>query len=319
MKRIGNEMQETMGIMSLVGTGNILDLCMVPGGYSASALKYNPQASVSGATLPEEDGGHKLLVGAVSKGAPVRVWHGDLTSLVGDMGIDDGNIPEQHPDFGDFQNQEIWSGDKFDLVFCDGQVLRNHTSKMAESRRQCEARRLTCSQLLIALRHVKVGGSIVVLLHKIDRWDTLLTTRTFDQFVKLTLFKPLSAHQSRGSFYLVAQNIQPDHKDALQGIQDWTKSWKDATFSTSASEDSYFGDRGGDVALQKHVTEVMNDYGERLILLGETPWKIQKEGIEKSDWYKRAKAGKETSTSTTQDLTGLSSDVEGLVISGRAE
>ena len=35
MQRIGNEMQETMGAMSLPDLGQILDLCMAPGGYSA--------------------------------------------------------------------------------------------------------------------------------------------------------------------------------------------------------------------------------------------------------------------------------------------
>ena len=289
MQRIGDEMHDTTGVMSLVDTGNILDLCMAPGGYSASALKVSPQASVSGATLPEEHGGHKLFVRDGFRGASVRVWQGDLTSLVGDMGIDDGNIPERHPDFGDFQKDEVWSGEKFDLVFCDGQVLRNHSHDMAESRQRCEARRLTCSQLLIALRHVRVGGSMVVLLHKIDRWDTVLTIRTFDRVASIILFKPLAAHRSRSSFYLVAQNIQPDHEDALTGIQDWTKSWRDATFHNLTSEDAFSGYRSEDVVFKNQVTEAMDEFGERLITLGETAWKIQKEAIEKSSWFKGSK------------------------------
>ena len=174
---------------------------MAPGGYGASAPKFNPQASVSGATLTEEHKGHKLFVRDDFRGTSVRVWQGDLTSLVGDMGIDDGNIPERHPDFGDFQKDEVWSGERFDLVFCDGQVIRNHSHDMMESRQRCEARQLTCSQLFIALRHVRVGGSMVELLHKIDRRDTVLTIRTFDRFASITLFKkPLAAHKSRSSF-----------------------------------------------------------------------------------------------------------------------
>lgn len=320
MQRIGNEMHETTGVMSLVDTRNILDLCMAPGGYSASALKFSPQASVSGATLPEEHGGHKLFVRDGFRGASVRVWQGDLTSLVGDMGIDDGNIPERHPDFGDFQKDEVWSGERFDLVFCDGQVLRSHSHNMVESRQRCEARRLTCSQLLIALRHVRVGGSMVLLLHKIDSWDTVLTIRTFDRFASITLFKPLAAHKSRGSFYLVAKNIQPDHEDALTGIQDWTKSWKDATFHNWTGEDAFSGYRSEDVVLKQQVTEAMDEFGERLITLGENPWKIQKEAIEKSSWFKGSKTEKETRTSTTNGLTGLSSRIEGNPVTrGRIE
>ena len=311
MQRIGNEMHETTGVMSLVHSRNILDLCMAPGGYSASALEFNPQASVSGATLPEEQGGHKLFVRNGFRGASVRVWQGDLTSLVGDMGIDDTNIPERHPDFGNFQKHEVWSEEKFDLVFCDGQVLRNHSHNMVESRQRGEARRLTCSQLLIALRHVRMGGSMVVLLHKIDRWDTVLTIRTFDRFASIALFKPLVAHKSRSSFYLIAKNIQPDHEDALRGIQDWTRSWKDATFHGLTGEDACSDHRSEDVVLKKQVTEAMDEFGERLITLGENPWKIQKEAIENSSWFKGSKTEMELKISTTDGLTGLSSRIEG--------
>ena len=300
MQRIGDEMHETTGVMSLPNTGNILDLCMAPGGYSASALKFSPRASVSGATLPEELGGHTLFVRDGFGGASVCVWQGDLTSLVGDMGIDDGSIPERHSDFGGFQKDGVWSGKRFDLVFCDGQVLRNHSHNMAESRQRCEARRLTCSQLLIALRHVRVGGSMVVLLHKIDRWDTLSIIRTFDRFASITLFKPLTGHKARGSFYLVAQNIQPDHEDALTGIQDWTQSWKDATFHNLTGEDAF----SEDGVLEKQVMEAMDEFGERLITLGEKPWKIQTEAIGKYSWFKGSKSDKEWRTSTTNGLIG---------------
>ena len=111
MQRIGNEMQETTDVMSLADPGLILDLCMAPGGYSASALKFNLRAFVSGATLPKKLGGHKLFVRNGFRGAPVRVWQGDLTSLVGDMGIDNGDIPEEHPAFGKFQEDEVWAGE----------------------------------------------------------------------------------------------------------------------------------------------------------------------------------------------------------------
>ena len=265
---------------------------MAPGGYSASALKFNPQASVSGASLPEKLGGHKLFVQDGFRGASVRVWQGDLTSLVGDMGIDDGDIPEEHPNFGKLQKDEVWAEEKFDLVFCDGQVLRNHSQNMAEHRRRCEARRLICSQLLIALRHVRVGGSMVILLHKVDSWDTVLTLRAFDQFASIALFKPQTAHKARSSFYLVAKNIQPHHKDALVAIQDWTKAWNDATFQSLTGEGrkgAFPGNGNESTALGQQVTKVMDEFGERLIRLGETAWKIQEEAIRGSPWFKEMK------------------------------
>ncbi|KAI4227190.1 MAG: hypothetical protein L6R40_008219 [Gallowayella cf. fulva] len=305
MQRIGTEMQETMGAMSLADPGQILDLCMAPGGYSASALKFNPRASVSGATLPEKLGGHKLFVRDGFRRVPIRVWQGDLTSLVGDMGIDGGDIPEEHPDFGKFQKDEVWAEEHFDLVFCDGQVLRNHSRDMAEYRQRCEARRLTCSQLLIALRHVRVGGSMVILLHKIDTWDTVLTLRAFDRFASIALFKPLTAHKARSSFYLVAKNVQPHHKDALMAIQDWTKAWNDATFRAftgEGREDAFPGNGNQSTALGQQVAKVMDEFGERLIMLGEDTWKIQEEAIRKSPWFKEMKTEERARASTANGL-----------------
>ena len=229
------------------------------------------------------------------------------------MGIDNGDVPEEHPDFGKFQKDEVWAGEQFDLVFCDGQVLRNHSQAMAESRQRREATRLTCSQLLIALRHVKVGGSIVIILHKIDRWDTVLTLRAFDRFANITLFKPLAGHKARGSLYLVAKNIQPDHKEALVAVQDWTKSWKDATFRALPAEgraDASPGNENEDMVLGQQVTEVMDDFGERLIMLGENIWRIQKEAIEKSSWFKEVKTEETVKVSITNSVTDLSSKIE---------
>ena len=307
MQRIGDEMQETMGAMRLADPGQILDLCMAPGGYSASALKFNPRASVSGATLPEKLGGHKLFVQDGFRGARIRVWQGDLTSLVGDMGMDDDDISEEHPDFGKFQKSEVWAGEQFDLVFCDGQVLRNHSQDMAEHRQRCEARRLTCSQLLIALRHVRVGGSMVILLHKIDSWDTVLTLRAFDRFANIAIFKPLAAHKARGSFYLVAKNIQPHHQDALVAIQDWTKAWKVATFralTDEGREDAFSDNRNDSTVLEQQVTKVMDEFGERLVTLGENAWKIQEEAIRKSYWFREMKVEESSRASTTNGLSG---------------
>lgn len=289
MRRIGNEMQDTTGVMSLPDPGQILDLCMAPGGYSASVLKFNRRASISGATLPEKLGGHKLIFLDEFGGARAQVWEGDLTSLIGDMGMNTGDISEEHPNFGKFQKEEVWGGERFDLVFCDGQVLRNHSRSMAEERQRCEARRLTCSQLLIALRHIKVGGSMVMLLHRLDRWDTVLTLRALDRFADIAVFKPLTSHRVRSSFYLVAKKIQPDHPAALEAIQNWTEAWKDATFRALEGEgrdDAFSQDQNESMVLGERVKQVMNEFGDKLISLGEPAWKIQEEAIKNSPWFK---------------------------------
>ncbi len=63
MRQIGDEIQEATGALDIPGESpQVLDLCMAPGGYTASTLKHSPHAHVSGITLPETEGGHPLLV-----------------------------------------------------------------------------------------------------------------------------------------------------------------------------------------------------------------------------------------------------------------
>lgn len=97
IKRIGDEMQKATGVMALPEGSFVLDLCMALGGYSASAIRYSPHVSISGAILPEYLRGHKLLLQGEHDGKSVEVWYGYLTSLVGDMvskkAISPTNIP----------------------------------------------------------------------------------------------------------------------------------------------------------------------------------------------------------------------------------
>ena len=100
---------------------------------------------------------------------------------------------------------------------------------MPDYRQRGEAARLSCSQLLIALRHVKFSGSIVVLMHMILKWHNILTIRAFNQFSDIEIFKPLSSLKARGSFYLIAKNVKPEHPEALKAIAYWTDCWKNVS------------------------------------------------------------------------------------------
>lgn len=144
---------------------------------------------------------------------------------------------------------------------------------------------------------------MVILLHKIDSWESVLTLRAFDRFASIALFKPLAAHKARSSFYLVAKNIQPHHKDALVAIQDWAKAWNDATFGAltgEGREDAPPTNGNESTALVQQVTKVMDEFGERLIILGENAWKIQEEAIRASAWFKEVEI-KESSRASTDN------------------
>jgi len=53
-----------------------------------------------------------------------------------------------------------------------------------------EARRLAVTQLAIGLEHVKIGGTMVVLLHKVEATDTVSLLYRFSKFSSVKLFKP---------------------------------------------------------------------------------------------------------------------------------
>jgi hypothetical protein len=49
-------------------------------------------------------------------------------------------------------------------------------------REKCERLRLTILQLVFAMNRLKPGGSLVLLLHHVESWDTACILQTFNQF-----------------------------------------------------------------------------------------------------------------------------------------
>lgn len=278
MQRIGDEIQATTHALSLSEPdAQVLDICMAPGGYSASALRYSPHARVSGLTLPVAQGGHGLLIPYGPMDARVSVRFADITMLATEIGVTAIDIPEDHPDRANFSFERMWAGKLYDLVFCDGQVLRTHAMHIATYREQCEAGRLMCSQLLFAMQRIKPGGTLIMLLHKVELWKTMKLLNTFDQIAQIELFKPAAGHRTRSSFYLVAKNVQPREVVALAAVDEWKQAWKTATFS------GFAGTEEGN----EEISRLFENFGDRLIELGNPIWEIQKNALKTAPWFKK--------------------------------
>jgi hypothetical protein len=58
--------------------------------------------------------------------AQIYVSFRDITLLAGEMGISPSGIPASHPEAASFSFDRPFLEQRFDLVFCDGQVLRTH-------------------------------------------------------------------------------------------------------------------------------------------------------------------------------------------------
>lgn len=280
MQNIAQEIQSSTGGLRVTHLKSsnpcILDFCMAPGGFLATALGVNRNSHAVAFTLPPKDGGHEVLLPA---NPAVSVKYLDITMLAADMGVTD--IPAGHPDAGKFLPKHMEPGKTFDLIFCDGQVLRTH--KRAAYREQREARRLILTQLALGLEHVSEYGSMVILLHKVEVLETVRLLNTFSKFSKIQLFKSERSHAKRSSFYLVATEIRPSHVEAIRAKEEWKRVWITATF-------------GGDEELKEifkkdefAVHDLLQDFGQDLVRLGEPIWNVQADALQDAPWIRGKK------------------------------
>ena len=129
---------------------------------------------------------------------------------------------------------------------------------------------------------------MVVLLHKVEAWDTVLLLQTFSKFSSISVYKPKQGHAKRSSFYMVAKNVDNQRPDAVRAIKDWKEGWKVATFGTDAEYWEWIQIRrdGPD------VETVLKDFGPKLIELGTPVWKVQAEALAKAPFITIGPEGK---------------------------
>ncbi|KAI9890352.1 MAG: hypothetical protein M1814_004262 [Vezdaea aestivalis] len=265
MQGIAREMNSATGALDIQeshdGSQAILDFCTAPGGYLDTAMDLNPKAQARAFSLPVQQGGHKILM---PRRWGVTIDFLDITMLAEDMGHT--VIPSDHPDFENFQPRRLPKASKFDLIICDGQVLREH--KRAKYRENHEALRLTSVQLALGLEHIKAGGTMVILLHRLEAWNNLATMFRFSKFSTVKTFKPQYSHSKRSSFYFVAKNVQSDHEEALHAMEIWKSTWRTATFGDNQDLKSIH-------TADLEAKEVIQQFGQDLIKLGNPIWSIQ--------------------------------------------
>ncbi|KAI1109287.1 hypothetical protein F5Y14DRAFT_433151 [Nemania sp. NC0429] len=270
MVRVGREIHSNTAVFDIKAPPNgpprILDMCAAPGAFLLVAKENNPRAHVDAFSLPSDMGGHKVLLRSKLK---IDVKFLDVTMLAADVGVE--SIPPDHPDFENFLPRHFQPHDVFDLVICDGQVLRTHQREPYREKR--EALRLRMTQLVIGLEHMRPGGTMLVLLHRIELWMNVLLLRTFCKFSSVQVYKPNTSHAKRSSFYMVASNIQSRHEDAIAAVETWKQLWKSATFD-SEEECSPLNR-----SLQPEPQELLDDFGPRLVELGREVWATQARGL----------------------------------------
>lgn len=289
MQNIGLELQGLTGAFNVTGKeadhqSRILDLCMAPGGFLFAAMQCNPDAIATAYTLPFEAGGHRVLL---SKNENIKITMLDITMLAADLGADD--IPKEHPDSTNFLPKQFSGCREFDIVLCDGQVLR--TQPRADYRVHTEGRRLSVTQHALGLEHLRPGGTMVVLLHRLEGLITLELLYLFAQFSSIQLFKPSKAHAKRSSFYMVATNVQVEHSEAVKAVDSWKQLYKVATFG-SEKEYKQLVHRDSSWA-----EGIVNDFGPAIVQMGRPIWDIQARALANAPFIKGSSAGSQSSRS----------------------
>ncbi|TLD16072.1 uncharacterized protein PgNI_02598 [Pyricularia grisea] len=278
MQKIGDELQKAVFAFTMASSDDyepwILDTCMAPGGFLKMALKHNSKAKAVALSLPEKDGGHKCLL---PNNSSVEKHFVDITMLAADIRI--ATIPPDHPEVNKFLPRLLPTEKIFDLMLCDGQVLRNH--ELAPYREKSEARRLTASQLVLGLERLRPGGTIIFLMHKVEAWNSIQTLYAFSQFAKVILYKPTIGHAKRSSFYLIAKNVQSESQEALSAIEWWRQIWRAATFPArdGSEEQVWQEDRWT-------AEEIIESFGPELLKIAAPIWKEQAKALANTSFIK---------------------------------
>ncbi|EEP81605.1 predicted protein [Uncinocarpus reesii 1704] len=276
MRHIGDQLQADKHIIPRPKDARkleVLDICMAPGGFSATTLKYNKYSRIYGLSLPEEEGGHQIFLQNWRNDPRVQILQMDITMLSTEFGSPD-LLPPDNALASRFSDCRPFDGLEADLVFCDGQVLRTHERAIGS---KFEATRLMTAQLILALQRIKNGGTIVVLLHRANSPRIVELLYIFSQFAEIDLFKPTSSHATRSSFYLIAKNVDPTNSGFCRMLENLKSSWKRKTLQAfndepQDSERTVSGDT---------MEDILQSFGEKLISLGEPIWEIQREALKK--------------------------------------
>ncbi|KAH6989821.1 hypothetical protein BKA56DRAFT_576399 [Ilyonectria sp. MPI-CAGE-AT-0026] len=263
--RIGEEMHKATNTFRVLQSSDrpaAQDMGMTPGGFSATILNQHPKTRVRAITLPHADDGHVVQL----QHANLKLDLKDINTLAGDLGLD--SIPESHPEAKSFSTEKILlDSEAFDVTICGGQVTRNQ--KREEWRDNQESRRLELAQLIIAMEHLKLNGTLILVLHKPEQFRIVQMLRDFSRFSDIKLFKSTSGHAKRSSFYLIAQRVRPNDPAALNAVDSWKKEWKVITLGNDVEHERLSRRNVEDVAC------MMENFGEKLIALGNPVWKRQ--------------------------------------------
>lgn len=279
MKQIAYELHDNVEAFFITTSNHdapdILDMCMAPGGFLDVALTECSNSAALAFTLPLKDGGHQVLLSDNLR-SRVKTRYADITMLAQDMGME--TIPDDRPDARNFISRQLEPDQRFDLVICDGQVLR--TQERLPYREGRENIRLSTVQLAMGLEHLREDGTMIILLHNLGTYYTSDIVFSFRKFSTVRLFKPTKGHSMMGSFYMVASKVQRQNPLAIEAIEMWKQKWRVSTFGSA--EDNLNLCRNG----LEGVHVLLETFGEELVQMGREIWQTQADALAEAPFIK---------------------------------
>jgi len=284
---IGQEMDENTSVITLAAgdrgqSPRVLDIGMAPGGFAQTVLHKYRDAKIRGITLPSEMGGLRVMLPGWRDSLKIRIEFADITMLANEMGRPATSIPTQHPDIAKFSSQRPFQNETFDLVFCGATgATTRRAGAGAEHREPHKRLRLATSQLVFALQRLRNQGSLVLVMHKPESFDTAEIIRMFTRCSSVRLFKSKTKHAITSSFYMVAMGVDTQSEEIQSAIAEWKKQWEDATFQSDDALSTC------PRVSEDQVREMLAEFGPQLIDLATPLWKIQADALRASPFLKK--------------------------------
>lgn len=241
-----------------------LDLGCAPGGYATYILRRNPGATGIGITLPVDVGGPEVYIPSELR-SRFAIYFGDL------MNYDLAPVLPKPTSPAQTLSTLPVEPASMDLVVCDARWV-NHPNNL---QRPWNWTRLLLSQLLIALRGVASGGTILLRLSHVERTLSgrilLAMCRTAGRVrcVKSRVFQG-----PRSYFYVLVQQTNRGSIEFRRLVGALEKLWYIMTFEGG---DGY----GRDITEEEEATitsdeELMGNEGlSKIVEFGTPIWTLQ--------------------------------------------
>ncbi|KAL1595004.1 hypothetical protein SLS59_008555 [Nothophoma quercina] len=274
----------------------VLDIGMAPGGFVHTVLRRHRDATIRGITLPSELGGLQIMLPGWKDDLKIRIEFADITMLANEMGRPATSIPTQHPDIAKFSSKRPFQNETFDLVFCGATGATTRRAHADEDYDSHKRLRLVTSQLVFALQRLRNRGSLVLVMHKPESFDTAEVIRTFTKCSRVRLFKSKKKHAIKSSFYMVAIEVDTQSGEMQSAVVKWKKQWEDATFQSDEALSTC------PRVSEDEVHEMLAEFGPQLIDLAMPLWKIQADALRASPFLKELNSKSEARSAATSTM-----------------